>query len=1012
MALSSPPMIAARRPGISAVLIACATASACAEAPPPAPAVARVEAPPAPPPPLAARWVDAGGWTSVGPRTSRGTLILLGGRRAIVLPDGTLEAEKAPAPEALTEIVTVSTPGGARMVTCGAHGIYRLDDPLAAPVLIARAEARISRIGAGPGALAVWLEGSDLPRFLDVDTGTERAMAQLPELPLRSVEFLDAKRGAGVFHVLGLAVTLDGGASWRLASAAKPKDTLDISRVLREGDALRASPPGDGPTGAVDLDGARLGPLEPPAVAASDPAILRWIRTTNRDPLEVAAAGGVDHPSGSALVASQGLIARVDLKTGAIAELLEIARGRWAPCNVGRASSAAWLACTLPETAGGQALYDPFGVMRLSLDEPKLTPDKPALLRNGEAELRVSPSGGAMLASACKNDDQGQACVKQPDGSWRTVNAFTDLAERGTGALADGRIAFLQGLFDGDDGDAGAAEEEEDGAGSKRLHVSIVGPAGKVRALAPIPFKTSRGHVRVQSPIEEESDHSLHFVIEDGDGPHAVILGAGRETAIVQRVPDAVEARLHAGRGIAVGEGHVLASLDGGASWNAVPAPPAALDAARVIASGSEPPETLAVSEVGAKVGPMIRLGWGPPDGAAAPDSPAPIADSVPRLQPPQAPSSAPELVLRCTSAGASAGVPPLLAVGDARQLLGGKGPPPAGPKKRDPSVWGGRLGDMETVAFVAEDASASALKPSTWTLRWHDPRELGGKVRSATVKMPTSESTSIRFAAADGGRAIFVLRSGGRTKLVRVRPSGAAEVVDVPQEIAPSRGVVFGAEKGEPIAWRQGTSLIVWQLGEPPRPIAELGTLGVQAVGTPTAKGVPILVGSSDWTLTRVLPIPPFDKASPHKLPPPVPVSLAGWIRLPALKRALSSLPTCGARPKGAQFSVARPGLRAEVDGVSESASAAIYDLRVAGNEVCVEGIAAMLTAGRKTIAPNPSLRPVPRPSTAKAPSAGGQGAAFVRADLVGKKAEGGDRGLVPDAQVRQMKCALEGKN
>ncbi|MFT3765800.1 MAG: hypothetical protein QM820_09815 [Minicystis sp.] len=1023
------------RRGLVPVLV-CAAAS-CAEAPPPPPAPVRLDAPAptaAVPPPAPARWVESGGVTMIGPQVARGTLVLLGGRRALVLADGAVEMEKATVPEPLQDVLLVPGPAGTRLVGRGVHDVYRFDDPLGAPTVLARSEAMLTRIGAGPGVIAVWAARSDLPRFVDVETGKERALAGLPELPLRAVAFVDAQKGAGVFEAVGLAVTTDGGHTWRPAAGSGPRDALAVSGVRRRGEALRAFAYADGPDGAVDLDHARVGAMEAPASAATEPAMLRWIRVSGRDPLEAAASGGLDLPAGGALIASHGMVARIDPKSGTLGELVEIARGKWVPCSAGRASGAAWIACSLPDAKGSDAhpdagepfgppltrldLFDPFGVFRVPLSEPKLTPERPVLVRNGEADLRVSPSGGVMLTAPCSGEDAGQACARQPDGKWKTINANVELGERGPGPLADGRIAFLRGLFDGDEPEAaagGAPGEEEDPGRTKRLHVAVLGPGGKEHALAPIPFTPSRGYVHVQSPIEEDVDHALHFVIEDGEGPYAVTVPAGRESPSAQRIPDAAEARLRAGRGLAVSETHVLASLDGGATWNEVPATPAAIEAARAVASGTEGPDAFSVSEIGARIGPMLRLGWGPPESASSsepPPPPAPLAD----LATPATPPAAPELLLTCTSSGPAPGLPPLLGMAEAKPLLAGKPKEPAKPgPKHESSVWAARINALETVAMIEEDAPDKDRKgtsPLSWTFRWHDPREIGGKVRSASVKIPAGASggTNLRFAASDGARALFAVRSGGKFRLVRVKGAGAAEAVEIPQDLLPTGEVVFGTDKGEPIAWLHETHVVAWLAGDKPRVVAELSTHAPRSLGTPTAAGVPLIVGSADWALLRTLPIPALDKASPDKAPPPVPVTLDGWTRLPPLKRALGALPACGAKAKGAQFVIERSGLRAEIDGVSQSGSAARYEVRVTGNDVCVEGLSAMLTVGR-TKGGGPKAPPPGKPGAKPPAPAAGSGASFVRVDLLGKKAEGGTRGLLPDAEVRRMSCALAPK-
>src|SRR4051812_9211737 len=66
------------------------------------------ETPPVPPaPPASARWVESGGATLIGPTVSDGTLVLLGGRRALVGRDGSLRNETVPSPEPLMELLAV-----------------------------------------------------------------------------------------------------------------------------------------------------------------------------------------------------------------------------------------------------------------------------------------------------------------------------------------------------------------------------------------------------------------------------------------------------------------------------------------------------------------------------------------------------------------------------------------------------------------------------------------------------------------------------------------------------------------------------------------------------------------------------------------------------------------------------------------------------------------------------------------------------------------------------------------
>jgi hypothetical protein len=992
-----------------------ALVAGCGPAPLPAPraVTAGVSATPAAlQPPLPARWVESGGATLIGPVVAGGTLVLLGGRRALVRADGSLETEKVAAPEPLAELVLIpaSTGTGARLVGRGVYGVYRFDDVLGAPVALARTEAHVVRLGAGPGVVAVWTAASDLPRFLDVETGHERPWKGLPDLPLRALSFVDDRRGAGIFEAAGLAVTTDAGATWRLVSETGPGDALRMNGLRRRGGTVRAFAFADGADGAVDVDGARLAALEPPRPSATEAPLLRWIRTTGRDPLEATASGGLDLPGGGALVASHGLLARVDPRSGAIPELVDIARARGAsPCGAGRSGRTAWVACAVADEPG-RDLFDPFGVVKVPLGEGALSTERPALVRNGEAELRVSPSGGAMLLAPCSHDETGSACVRQPDGTWKTIAVDGDLTERGAGPLADGRVAFLRGMFENDQppepapegagskAAAGApsgpaAPIEDENARSRRLHVSVVGLDGKEHHLAPIGFTPARGYVRAQSPIEEDTDRSLHFVVEDGDGPFSVVAPPGKESPQAHRIPDAIAARLHAGHGIAVGEGRVLASLDGGVSWTEVPATPPVREAVSQAAASYEDAGQLAVSELGAKVGTMLRLGWGPSDAVT---EPAPPSREAPLLATSRPSSPAPARVLTCASQGATASTAPLHDAGQVKQLLAGKPRPTPGTRHETASWSSTHPGMLTTVALLDEEGPEGGSAPARWTFRWQDPQEMGGRVRSASVPAPTGATwgSGLRLAAAAGARALFAVRSGTKLRLVRVSATGAVEVVEAPTDMVPAAPseVAFGEGHREVIAWIRDTLVVAWLPGERPRAIARFGAHAGHNLGTPTAEGVPLLLTSSDWALVRTLPIPPLGKGPPPVAPP----SLDGWTHF--VPSRIDALPICTAKAVRPRFTMAAPSLLTEVDGAkSASAGTVLYTARVAGSEVCLASVTAAIGPER------PGAKP-PAPASAAAPL---PPTTFVRADLASKRAEGGERGL-PPAATRRMTCSL----
>ncbi|WP_437935022.1 hypothetical protein [Sorangium sp. So ce341] len=1053
--LAAPP----RRSRRAAALLAALALARCGGAPPrPAPQEGRAPAPahPAPPAPelLRARWVDASGATAVGPRVAGGTMALLGGRRVLVGSDGAARPETSPCPEPLIELALVPSAAGPRLVGRGVHGVYRFDDPLGAPAILARSETELLRIGGGPAVVAVWDAASDLPSFLDIETGQPRALPGLPALPLRAVAFRDLRQGAGLFEAAGLAVTADGGAWWRPVAPAPPGDgqgtdpaaaLLHLSGLRLRGDALlavaqgAAAPPGQREARILVAE-ARLAPAGDAPEPGADAPLLRWIRATGRHPLEAAIASGAAWAS-AAITASHGLLARVDLASGALHELASFGRGDgWlSACGVGRAGRSAWVACALGEE-GADRRHDPFGVLQVAAAGGPLGREPPVLLRSGEAELRVSPSGGAMLLGPCDADEEGSACVRQPSGAWITVRPGTDIHWRGAGPLADGRIAIVRGLWDSDvapreepatePAPRGGQGREGAAAGA---HVAVIDARGREEPLIPLGWlRDGGGDVHVVSPIEEGRDGALSFVVADEAGElTAAVVPRGGEASRA-RLAGAAHALIHGGRGVAVGEGKVLASTDAGRSWAPVEAPPRALEAAAQLGDLLAEPGVLAVNEVGFKIDAYLRVGWGP--ALPAPGAPAagPALDVAPLL-PHRPPPALPERALACTAQPgpppAPPGVPPPSSAQEALALLaGGAAPGPAG-QRHASSVSDRRWGPLSTVAVLEATAPGGAAGRAgpgrraaaprvSWTLRWLDPTELGARVRSWTGPAPEGvgrDAILTRFAAS-GDRIVFGVRASGRDLLVRARPGRGPEVVEAPQELMPEAEVAFGEAPDGPIAWLRGTSLIAWRSGEAPRPIASLASRGARALGQPTAAGVPLLLGFRDLTLGRTVPIPPAEKAAPGapaqrgargappemaapgappetaapgappetaapaKTPPLLP--LDGWEIAPNVRAELTRLPACAARPRGDRFVLDRASAAATVDGRGAIASTAVYDVRVSGRDACVAKIAALIEPERRAEAP-PSARP------------GAGEIAYVRADLAAQRAEGGERGI-----------------
>ena len=135
-------------------------------------------------------WIHVGGATVVGPSVEGGTLVLMGGRRAIVAPSGEVLPERVRCPEALTSVDAMVTRSGRHVVVAvGTETVYRFDDPLGAPVPVVKVEPerRPGPLGArlagaldgrarfvllpGPRSACAGGEGCDGLLTVDVETG-------------------------------------------------------------------------------------------------------------------------------------------------------------------------------------------------------------------------------------------------------------------------------------------------------------------------------------------------------------------------------------------------------------------------------------------------------------------------------------------------------------------------------------------------------------------------------------------------------------------------------------------------------------------------------------------------------------------------------------------------------------------------------------------------------------------------------------------------------------------------
>jgi hypothetical protein len=973
-------MASATRPWLSLLLPL--TPLACGGEPPPPPVVpvAMVAPSAAPlvvaaPPEAPARWVRSDGATRVGPTFAEGTLVLVGGRRVLVRPDGSSVNAAKEAPEPLLHVIAVPTEGADVLVGASLRGLYRLAGALGEAVPIARLDVDIEHLGTAPGLVAVWDVAGGEPRFVDVTSGVPKPGPALP-LAARDLAFSSAKEGAAVFVGAGLAVTSDGGAHFRPVTGTSD-EALRVAGLRRRGAALAAFVYEDGLEAPVDTSAATLGAMVEPPRGKEEGPLLRWVRATSRDPLEAAASGGIRDDAGNALVASHGLVARVSLATGELLELVGLGPlPTGTRCGSGKRGDMALFACSLPPEEEGD-LYDPFGVVMVPL-RGKLAPERPVVARNAESELRVGSAGGVMLFGACTTEEEGDACVRQPDGKWKTLAIGQDLFERGAGPLADGRVAFVRGMFEGDEAEVPPEGAPRPDLGYPSPYVVAVDGSGVEKWLAGSSWQgRSSGPLNVLSGLDEGPDGALHFALANDEGAFVFALPAGRSVAPT-RVEGARDVRLHGERALAVGPGRFAVSVDGGHTFSEPSRAPTLLEEAERVAASGDANE-LAVSDVGLRLGGWLRLGWGndvvPPEVAALPE-----LASLPAR--PSSPPRGPAQVLTCKKAGklptSTAFVP---SPDELTKLLGIAGAAPKGLQRGSSPLAPTRSVDASAL-LVEEGPAAKASKPAKWTLSWLDPMEVGGAVHRVVLVPPEGAAWGAQLREIDvrGGRALAVVRSGGKSFLVRAGFAGKAAIVKVETNELPQGEVIFGEGPSAPLFWSRNSGVFVFAGDEPPRPFVALASSSGRVLGDPVAAGLPVLLSAGDWSRVRFLEVPKKAPAAARATPLP----LDGWAPAPSFRRDLGRFAACGARPAGTRFVLQQSYMDLELDGQKRTLRAVVA-LRVQGEEVCVESMAGFSASSSRV------------------------GALFVRADFSKKKGEGS-----LDAAVREhlrLDCSLSPK-
>lgn len=555
------------------------------------------------------------GATSIGFMVKEGRLVLLGGRRALVLADGSVRHETTPTPEPLEGLLQVPTAKGLRLIGYSKRAVYRFDEPLGAPTILAHANDEYGVTGVGPGVVQLYAADMDAV-FIDVETGKAVPWKGAPEMAQKTLAFVSMQNGLASVHDAPM-VTTDGGATFKPLNAppdAKGKPRRLGSPGWREGhlrfQVYASDYSGKDEVGEVDFATGTVR-IVPPVEHKEAAPLLRYLRKLRSDPLDLAAANGLHFDPQHALIAAGGLWANVDLRNGEVVEVAPISTDPSSKgdegCQFIRAGKVPWASCRLgPNKAG---------IFRLSL-QGKLTPQKESVTMPEIVDLRASASGGLLYVGPCAGEKvedvlyrktDPYACVLQPDGQWKTFYQPHDPEGRElypqAGPLKDGRIAALV---------IAPVVDPNPNAVATEAHFVVVNAQGEAQELPTFPLEKVDGPLTIDNHVQEDAQGVLRVVVSDDSGVFVFEQKPGG-VGVARLVEGARWANIDGEHGVAIGE-DLFVSNDAGATFIPLHVAKDYLSDVKYfeVWERSYRAVKMPMSEIGFSLDNVFRIGWKP----------------------------------------------------------------------------------------------------------------------------------------------------------------------------------------------------------------------------------------------------------------------------------------------------------------------------------------------------------------------------------------------------------------
>lgn len=618
------------------------------------------------------------------------------GMRLVERVDGSIEraSQMLPTADRVQSLELPRRLGGGYVFYLDSAGttlVWRADSWVGALHPLANVDFDVSAIVSGFDRLYLMQRRGDAVVGLDPTSGRAMDLGSLPPSPAYgSMAFADAWLGAVDVPFRGPLVTFDAGASWRPLGL---EGAYDVS--LEQGSLVVQTSAGKFVLDAAGVLHEKSGSSTAPSLfygLGRDPAYLKLVARgpeqstrgraegpLGRTPLRTAVLYGWPDSPKTAVVAENGIVARVRLRDGRLLDVTHDAFARGGQCQAIPLGTSFGFVCG--QERGSTVVYayaPPLGV-------------RPVMTFDGPRYVASSGNGGLVIRGACgaRRGTSDAYCILEPGGKEREVHVRGDRGAERVVALSDGRAAVLVPPRLG-----------------ARGVLMLVGSGGKTTVL----------HLKL--PTADKPTLQLlrrglwlHGFVQRGSELVGWVAGSGPFIGVRVRL----DGRVTAGK-IQDDVGHALLSgplalelthaeaaaetTDGGFKWRAVQLPADFDVSLRPGTPFERAPR--GCSPVGCAVGPWVRVGWrvhGGPDDIGTVDPPAPTRLSTPRGKP---------WLLHCAATGTVAG----------RSGAKAPKPPPDRPQYR---VWRGY-----------RSASPTQIKSSAWLgfLGERPPATQAGDVR------------------------------------------------------------------------------------------------------------------------------------------------------------------------------------------------------------------------------------------------------------------------------------------